>query len=99
MWMMPTGRPSSTTNKAVMLDELIISSAALASRSGDTVLGARVMISSARRDEQSVAHVPAQIAVGDDAGEPAVLIDHAEAAEGLLGHHHDGFGHGQRRRA
>ena len=93
MWMMPTGRPSSTTNSAVMLEELIISSAALASSSGDTVFGPAVMISPVRRDKQPVAHVPAQIAVGDDPGKPAVLIDHAETAKGLLGHHHDGLGH------
>jgi len=43
--------------------------------------------------QQAVAHVPAQIAVGDDPGEPAVFIDHAETAEGLLGHHHNGFRH------
>src|SRR3990170_403882 len=49
MWMMPTGRPPSTTNSVVMADALIISSAALARRSGDTVLGAGVMISWVRR--------------------------------------------------
>src|SRR5262245_64493522 len=35
----------------------------------------------------------AQVAVDDDPGKPAVLLDHAEAAKGLLGHYHDGFGH------
>ena len=99
MWMMPTGRPSSTTNRAVMLDELI-----------DLERGARQKLrrhrlGRARHDlagpprQQPVAHVPAQIAVGDDPGEPAVAVDHAETAERLLGHHHDGLGHEACRRA
>src|SRR5262249_41375863 len=49
MWMIPTGRLASTTNSAVMDEALISSSAALASRSGCTVLGPGVIMSPVRR--------------------------------------------------
>ncbi len=76
-----------------MAEVLITSSAALAKRSGVTVFGAAVMISPVRLLKQRVPHMPAQVAIGDDAYQHAVGIDDAETAEGLLGHDHHGLGH------
>jgi D-arabinose 5-phosphate isomerase GutQ len=39
------------------------------------------------------AHVAAQIAVGDEAGKPAVVVGHGDAAKALGGHFHDRLGH------
>jgi hypothetical protein len=80
---MPSGRPSpSSTNSAVILRVLRISSAFAASRSLAWCAGSRHHVAHARGDEIG-AHVAAQIAVGDDADQLAVAVDDADAAEAL----------------
>ena len=70
--MMPTGRPFSTTNRAVMRVALINSSAALAGGFGRYGLGRRRHDLLRALCKQAVAHMAAEIAVGDDALEVAV---------------------------
>ena len=56
--------------------------------------GSGVITSPARqRRADLVAHVAAQVAVGDDALQPAVVIDDADAAEALGGHDDQRLGH------
>ena len=84
---MPTGLPASTTiNAVIFCIELMISSASLTSWSGRTVFGPVRHHLLDVAVEQVGAHVPAQIAVGDDADEMAAMVGDADAAEGLGGH-------------
>ena len=92
-WMMPTGLPPSTANSAVTLYRIQD-----LQRLADQLIGPH-RLRRARHDlvnagvEQVVAHVPAQIAVGDDADQSPRGIDDADAAEALGGHFHDRIGH------
>ena len=73
--------------------QLMISSAALARRSGDTVFGAAVMISPVRRASSPSPMCRRRSPSVMIPASRAVAIDHAETAEGLLGHDHDGLAH------
>ena len=56
--------------------------------------GARGHDGDRRRVEGEIGlEVTAQIAVGDDAGEPAAVLEHGDAAEALRGHFDDRLGH------
>ena len=43
--------------------------------------------------EKAIAHIPAQVAVGDDPLQDSVSIDDTKAAKSLFRHHHNRFGH------
>ena len=47
-----------------------------------------------RHRKQARVHVPAQVAVGDDADQGAAVVGDADAAESPLGHDQDRLGHG-----
>ena len=87
-WTMPTGFSSSTTISALMWCSLSSRIAAPASVCGLTVFGLRVMMSSTGGLGQVAVEVAGKVAVGDDADQPAVPVDDADAAEALLGQHH-----------
>ena len=73
---------------------LISSSASATSASGAMVRGRRVMTSADRGVEREIGfQVTAQVAVGDDAGEPAAVLEHRDAAESLRRHLEDRLGH------
>ena len=69
---MPTGLPSSTTISCVILDELSSSQRLADELVGPHRLRLRRHHLLDREVEQVGAHVPAQVAVGDDADELAV---------------------------
>ena len=77
----------------------IVCSASSASASGPIVRGEGVMMSATRRASRSGPICAAQIAVGDDAGQPAVRIGDPQAAEALFGHQQQGVVHRHVRRA
>ena len=88
MCRIPAGRAaSSTTNSAVIANAFISPSASAArSAGGDRLrVGAHDLRDGAR--EQPLAHVAAQIAVGDDPDEAPLAVAHADEAETLRGHH------------
>ena len=90
---MPTGLPASVTIRAVIFEELRISSASLASRSlADRlrVFGHDVVD---QRGHQIRPHVAAQIAVGDDADDLPARINDADAAEAFRRHLDQRVGH------
>ena len=77
-------RPSRRRTATVIGASAFISpSASAASAAGVIVFGLRRHDLRDRARQQPVVHVPAQIAVGDDADEPTAAVAHADAAEAL----------------
>ena len=90
---MPTGLSSSTTNTVVILEELMISSALLASMLEGTVLGFAVITSARGHIDQSSAHVAAQIAIRYNASQLPRIIGYTKASKAFLGHHNERLAH------
>ena len=85
---MPTGRSTSTTISAVIFDAVEELQRLARQLVGPDGFRRRRHDDLDRRLQQIDPHVTAQIAVGDDAGELAVAVDHGDATE-TLGRHFD----------